>query len=163
MTFNAYSGLYVTFNTIGFITQAWMNIFIPYTMRKAAPIEADQTDTLPASEPEEIDLDQVRIKREREGVSISVWGGNAQNASTIVFYCITIGLLNVSSAYAGLYMTTGAGAFLILISLVALPFLPRVGGLPLPDGWNAKFIFSVPWKTCEFVFYVEIDSSQPVQ
>lgn len=165
-TFNAFIGLYVSFNIAGFLAGAWLNVFVPYAMQRAAPDKAavgprpfTATDNRPQQDVfasgnqsqsrDDPDIGDTRLERERQGVKISVAGNNALNVGMLSFFLITIGLTYASaeaSIYAGLYMTTTAGGICILLALAAWRFLPEptfvvpVTGRP----W-----WSLPFYTCK--------------
>jgi hypothetical protein len=150
--FNAIAVLYTLFNIVGFLAQAWMNIFIPYTMHLAAPIEnlSQQAKTAVVDfDQEDVEGRKLRVKRETEGLKISVWGGNAMNSGTLIFYLITIGISYASysaSLYAGLYMTTGAGGVCVLLALAGWRFLPSPRGKPFA---TEDSFWMLPLRTCE--------------
>ena len=152
--------LYVVFNIIGFVAGAWQNVFVPYLMQKAAPMASliDHHTPTPGSTPSSLPsadmsekerLMQVQQIREREGVKISVAGNNSLNLGMTVFYVITIGISYASasaSLYAGLYMTTAAGALCIVLAIAAWRFLPapRETQKQQEQTW-----LTIPVETCE--------------
>ncbi|KAK0536740.1 hypothetical protein OC835_001931 [Tilletia horrida] len=129
-TFNAYAGLYVVFNIFGFLVQVWAKIFIPYLMYAAEESPGGTFAGSPAALESEDDGTSVwsekqrREQRERAGLSMNLWGGNALNSSQIIIIVIAIGVTYVSALYAGLYMTTAGGIVCAVLALVAGPFLP---------------------------------------
>jgi hypothetical protein len=158
--YTALLALYVVFNIIGFVAGAWQNVFVPYLMQKAAPMaslmqphtpsSSSTTTPIPLADALEDDhLKQVQQVREREGVKISVAGNNALNLGMTVFYAITIGISYASasaSLYAGLYMTTAAGALCIVLAIAAWRFLPapRERQKRQEETW-----LTIPVETCE--------------
>ncbi|PWN52268.1 hypothetical protein IE53DRAFT_378283 [Violaceomyces palustris] len=132
-TFNTIAALYATFNIVGFLVQAWMKIFVPYTMQTAViePVQkgggADQ-DRSPSDPTSTADPVAKRQASEKAGVQMSVWSSNAMQSSFVLFYLIYIGISYASftaQSQAGLWITTGAGALCILLSLASWRFLPN--------------------------------------
>ena len=156
--FNALAVLYSVFNIIGFLVQAWMNVFVPYTMHHVAPIEtlSDSAKEMIAAghTDDSEEARRLRTVREREGLKMSVWGGNSMNVGLVIFYCITIGLVYASykaSLYAGLYMTTVAGGICIFTALAGWRFLPTPSGKPYAEDtpvWKLPFVTSESPSVC---------------
>lgn len=156
--FNALTALYITINIIGTAATAWQNIFVPYTMQKAAPIQVlsaqARQEALDKVSGNEAEL--LRRKRELEGVRISVWGNNALYLGTTIFFAITIGLsyINASTQInAGLYVTTAAGAVCVACAVGGWRFLPVPATKSLDHGQS---FLMLPFKTCEFASLVAI-------
>jgi hypothetical protein len=118
--FTALASLFVVSSIIGSVSTAWQNVFVPYTMDKAAPISnLSTTAQLEAHHQSQnnpvlsTELVELRSKREREGLKISVWGSNALYLGVSIFFCITIGLSYINAdaqVNAGLYVTSASGA-----------------------------------------------------
>lgn len=145
-TFNALAALFVVSSIIGSVSTAWQNVFVPYTMDKAAPI----TTALGTHHHElsEDDIIQLRNKREREGLKISVWGSNALYLGVTIFFCITIGLSYINAdaqVNAGLYVTSASGAICIICALVGWRFLPVPNNKPMKQGQS---FWLLPFSTC---------------
>jgi hypothetical protein len=155
--FNALAALFVVSSIIGSISTAWQNVFVPYTMEKAAPItslsSAARIDThahgiTSADLTEEVT--QLRQKREREGLKISVWGSNALYLGVSLFFCITIGLSYINAdaqVNAGLYVTSASGAVCVICALAGWKFLP----VPETKEMNKEESFwLLPFSTCQY-------------
>lgn len=150
--YNSLVGLYTSFNVVGFLAMAWMNIFVPYTMQKAAPINqlSDHAQADALDKVNDAEGDALRAKREREGLKISIFGGVSMNVATVIFYLITIGLSYASmdaQKNAGLYMTSAAGAVCIFCALAAWRFLPAPAG----KAYTGSFLL-LPLQTCKSGF-----------
>jgi hypothetical protein len=149
-TFNSLSAIYVIFNTIGTVVTTIQNIFIPYTMQQAAPIDTLSTksrnEVLLHGEDEEIK--RLNTARELEGLKISVWGYNSLAAGTAIFLAITIGVSKVNAdtqVNAGLYVTTASGVLCVACALVGWKCLPSPAAKP----WDKDVsIWKLPFLTC---------------
>lgn len=127
--------LYTVFSIVGYLAMAWMNIFIPYTMYAAAPIDelSPQARSDALAKTTDLEGEALRAKREKEGLKMSVWGGVSMNIATVIFYCITIGVSyagGTAAMNAGMYMSTVAGGICILCALFGWRFLPSPASKP---------------------------------
>lgn len=142
--------LYTIFGVVGYLVIAWGNIFIPYTMQAAAPIE-DLSAQARLDALDKIDGEgrkELRAKREMEGLKISVGGTVALNVAVVLFNVITIGISYATmdaQKNAGLYMTTVSGAVCIICALLGWPFLPS----PAPIAYEGRW-WLLPFTVCEF-------------
>ncbi len=146
MTFNTLSGLYVVFNVIGFLAGAWMNIFIPFVMHQGEESKS------PSPQPSPNSSEDDARKAIEDGIRMGVWGSNGLSAGQIVLYVISIGLTFVSAVYAGLYTTTAAGVFCIVISLVAWPLLPAPKPKARQEGATVREWLILPLTTFSLLF-----------
>lgn len=138
--YTALIALYTIFSITGYLAMAWMNIFIPYTMYAAAPIDelSTQAKVDALAKTDDVEGETLRAKREREGLKMSVWGGVSMNVATVIFYCITIGISYAGATAArnaGMYMSTVAGGICIICALLGWRFLPSPGSKP----YNGNF------------------------
>jgi len=173
--FNALASLFVVSSIIGSVSTAWQNVFVPYTMEKAAPtsrlsFEAQSDTQKPGvnSAHPTGGVAQLRGKREREGLKISVWGSNALYLGVSIFFCITIGLSSINAdaqVNAGLYVTSASGAVCIICALSGWRFLP----VPETREMNERESFwLLPFSTCQYSTVVfsdlrNVSSSQTVK
>lgn len=148
VNFNALAALFVVANVTGSIAASWQNIFVPYTMQQAAPIE----ELSPAARLEALRLetsdeqDELRTARERQGIRISVWGSNAVYLGVTIFLLITLGLAYVNAdtqVNAGLYVTTASGVICMVCALAGWRFLPS------PPSTPTDSFLTLPFKTCK--------------
>jgi hypothetical protein len=156
--FNALAALFVVSSIIGSVSTAWQNVFVPYTMEKAAPISSLSTTARLDTHSHGIDsahssneLAALRSKREREGLKISVWGSNALYLGVSLFFCITIGLSYINAdaqVNAGLYVTSASGGACIICALAGWKFLPVPDNKEMKEGDS---FWLIPFKTCEFL------------
>jgi MFS family permease len=129
-TFTAFSGLFVTFNVVGFVAGPLLNSFTALVMYSAEEVQASSTVQDIESKPPGIELatdwieEVSQANREKQGVSMSVWGAVGLYGSQAVLFCIGIGLTYTNATTGGLYLTTASGAFCILCVLLAWPLLP---------------------------------------
>lgn len=150
--YTALIALYTIFSIVGFMAMAWMNIFIPYTMYAAAPIEnlSSQAKVDALSKKDDEESEALRAKRETEGLRMSGWGGISMNIALVIFYCITIGVSYANataSRNAGMYMSTAAGGICIVCALLGWRFLPSPAGKP----FHGNF-WLLPLRTCALMF-----------
>jgi hypothetical protein len=155
--FTALGSLFVVSSIIGSVSTAWQNVFVPYTMDKAAPISnLSTTAQLEAHHQSQnnpvlsTELVGLRSKREREGLKISVWGSNALYLGVSIFFCITIGLSYINAdaqVNAGLYVTSASGAVCIICALAGWRFLPVPDHKEMEEGQS---FWLLPFKTCTY-------------
>ncbi|KAL1413838.1 hypothetical protein Q8F55_001622 [Vanrija albida] len=145
--------LYIIFAVVGYLVIAWGNIFVPYAMQAAAPIE-DLPARARLDALNSIDGDErraLRARREEEGLKISVGGSVSLNIAMVLFSVITIGISYATMdarKNAGMYMTTVSGVVCILCALAGWRFLPS----PQPTAHNGNWwllpftVFGSLWK-----------------
>lgn len=149
--FDAIAVIYTIFTALGFLVQAWMNIFIPYTMNAAAPIGRLSVDArrTALTGQDDAEIRRMRTIREIEGIKMSVFGTFSMTLGMAILFVVTIGVTyanELAQLNAGMYVTTAAGAACIFAALGGWRFLHAPSGRPFAEGVP---VWKIPFVTCK--------------